>query len=260
LDPEAPDLSGHVALVTGGGSGIGRAIALSLARSGAAIAVSGRRRPPLEETVAAIEAAGERGLAVTGDVALAADAQRMVTETAHAFGGLHIVVNNAGVAHAGPPGEQDPETIDRLIDIDLKGPIHVTHAALAFLGTNRDAGGSAVVNVSSSVTQHPVPGYSVYAAAKAGLDMLTRGWARELAAQRIRVNAVCPGVVRTAIHDLRGSPAEVAMFLRMVGKQTPLGRVGEPDDIARLVRFLASPRGDWITGAVIPIDGGLSLL
>lgn len=253
------DLEGSAVLVTGGGTGIGRAIAEALAAAGASVALSGRRREPLEAAAGAIRAAGGEATWVTGDVASPADCARMVAATVEAFGSLRILVNNAGVADAGGLADMTPAIVDRLIDTDLKGPIHLTRAALDHLAAHQAAGGAAVINVSSSVTQHPIPGYSVYAAAKAGLDMLTRNWARELGSARIRVNAVCPGVVRTPIHEARMDEAALAGFLAAVSEQTPIGRTGEAADVARLVRFLASPAADWITGAVIPIDGGLSL-
>ena len=153
-----------------------------------------------------------------------------------------------------------PDVVDTLIDIDLKGPIHLTRAALGALSNEPGTRTSVVINISSSVTQHPVPGYSVYAAAKAGLDMLTRNWARELGEAGIRVNAVCPGVVRTPIHTSRMNADALDEFLAAVGAQTPLGRTGEVGDVARIVRFLVSPGADWITGAIIPVDGGLSLI
>lgn len=256
------------ALITGGGTGIGLAIACSLAAAGAAVAVTGRRRAPLEAAADRIRDAGGTAIWITGDVASADDCQRMVEETAEQLGGLEILINNAGVAESGPLAEMTPERVDRLIDIDLKGPVHMTRSALPFLSAPRRSresghggtgGSSVVINVSSSVTRHPIPGYSVYAAAKAGLDMLTRNWARELGESGIRVNAVCPGVVRTPIHESKMESTALAAFLTDIGGLTPLGRTGEVDDIASLVRFLASPAADWITGAVIPIDGGLSL-
>lgn len=252
-------LEGKVALISGGGTGIGLATAKALADAGAAVAITGRREQPLAEAAGMLQAHGARALAIPGDVAQVADTERMVGETITAFGALHILINNAGIATGGPLAEMDEATVDALIDIDLKGPIHLTRAALEHLSAHGDEGGAAIVNVSSSVTQHPLPAYSVYSAAKAGLDMLTRCWARELAAQRIRVNAVCPGVVRTPIHNGHGGATEVEAFLEAIGNQTPLGRVGEVDEIAGLIRFLATPDSAWMTGAVIPFDGGLSL-
>ncbi len=255
----ALELAQKVALVTGGGSGIGEGIARRLARAGAAVAISGRRPEPLEAVASSIAGVGGRALSVAGDVRHPADAKRMVEETVEAFGGLHILVNNAGIARGGPIAAMSDEDIEATIDIDLKGPMHVTRAALPHLRAHREDGGASVVNISSSVTQHPLPNYSLYSAAKAGLDMLTRCWAREWADDRVRVNALCPGVVRTPIFETMMPVEGIDPFLREIAEQTPLGRVGEPADIARLIRMLVGPEGDWITGAVIPIDGGLSL-
>lgn len=253
------ELAGQVALISGGGTGIGRAIAEALVSAGASVAISGRRSAPLEATVGALRAQGGTATPVSGDVASPADCQRMVEETVASLGGLRILINNAGIAEAGDLSEMTPEIVDSVIDIDLKGPIHLTRAALPHLAKARSRGGAAVVNVSSSVTRHPVPGYGVYSAAKAGLEMLTRSWARDLGDAQIRVNAVCPGVVRTPIHESRMEAEALQGFLDAVGGQTPLGRTGEAAEVAQLVRFLASPAAGWITGAVIPIDGGLSL-
>ena len=249
-------LAERSALVTGGGTGIGRAIALALAAAGAQVAVTGRRREPLDACVAEIEAAGGRGLAVTGDVADAAEAARMVEETVAAFGALHVLVNNAGIAQNGALEDHSAEQIDALVDIDLKGPIHVTRAALPHLRAQR-AAGTSVLNISSSVTFMATRNFSVYSAAKAGVEMLTRCWALDWAGDRIRVNAISPGVVDTPIFAL---PADDrAKVMAHFSEQTPLGRVGHPADIAHLALCLASPQAEWITGAVIPVDGGLSL-
>ncbi len=252
------ELEGKVALITGGGSGIGLAIAEALLNAGAQVAISGRNLEKLQAATALLDAP-QRTHAVAGDVTRPADAERMVTTTIEAFGALHILVNNAGIALGGALEDMGSEEIDAVIDIDLKGPMHVTSAALPHLRVHRDSGGAAVVNISSSVTQHPLANYSLYSAAKAGVDMLTRCWAREWAEDRIRVNALCPGVVRTPIFETMMPAAGVERFLRQIAEQTPLGRVGEPADVARLVRLLAGPGGEWITGAIVPVDGGLSL-
>ena len=168
------ELEGKTALVTGGGSGIGEGIARALAAAGANVAISGRRREVLEEVGESSVDEGGLALAVTGDVADPAAAQRMVDATVDAFGALHILVNNAGIARGGPlPGMSD-EDIDAVIDIDLKGPIHVLRAALPHLEQHQDSGGASVINISSSVTQTVLGNFSVYSAAKAGLNQLTR--------------------------------------------------------------------------------------
>lgn len=254
---ELRPLAQRAALVTGGGTGIGRAIALALAGAGASVAITGRRREPLDACAAEIEATGSRALVVTGDVADAADARRMVEETATAFGALHILVNNAGIALNGALEDHSTEDVDALVDIDLKGPIHVTRAALPHLRAQRETGTS-VLNISSSVTFMATRNFSVYSAAKAGVEMLTRCWALDWAADRIRVNAISPGVVDTPIFSALPTDQH-AQVMAHFAQQTPLGRVGHPTDIAHLALFLASPQAAWITGAVVPVDGGLSL-
>ena len=253
------DLTHLVALVTGGGSGIGRAIAESLAAAGAAVVVTGRRKKVVEESARAIEDRGGRARGVAGDVSRQEDAHRMVEETVEAFGGLHILVNNAGVARAGALENTSAEAVDLVIDVDLKGPIHITAAALPHLRQHKDSGGAAVINISSSVTHHPVPNFSVYSAAKAGLEMLTRCWARDWSEDRIRVNAIAPGVVETPIFETMMPKEATTRALEHFAELTPLGRVGQPADVARLALFLAQPKSSWLTGAVIPLDGGLSL-
>ena len=248
-----------VALVTGGGSGIGRGIAEAFAAAGAAVAVSGRRREVLDETAAAIRAGGGRALAVQGDVASDEDAERIVEAVAGEFGALHVLVNNAGIARGGPVDEQPRDDVDALVDINLKGPIWMLRAALPVLRRRREGAGATVINISSSVTRNVVPNFSVYSATKAGVDMLTRCWARDLAADRIRVNAILPGVVETPIFTTMMPEKAVGRALRSFAEQTPLGRVGRPADIAALALYLASPASSWMTGAILTLDGGISL-
>lgn len=254
-------LDGLPALVSGGGSGIGKAIARTFAAAGARVAIGGRRREVLEAAAGEItEETGGQVLAVQGDVTRVSDCQRMVEGTAERFGGLRILVNNAGVAKPGALEDTSEAQIDSMVDIDLKGPILLTRAALDPLKEGKEAGGSSVLNISSSVTLHPVPSYSVYSAAKAGLDMLTRCWALDLAPWRVRVNAICPGIVRTPVFRTMMPEDQIEPTLERFGEATPLGRIGEPEDVARLALFLVSPASSWMTAAVIPLDGGLSLV
>lgn len=250
---------GTVALITGGGSGIGKGIAGALAAAGAAVVISGRRLEVVEAAVEEIRDHGDQALAVQSDVAQEDDAERLVEKTVEEFGALHILVNNAGIARGGALGDMSPEDIDAVIDIDLKGPIWMIRAAIPHLAKHRDSGGSSVINISSSVTKNVVPNFSVYSAAKAGIDVLTRCLARDLAPDRIRVNAINPGVVETPIFSTMMPQAGVDRAMRTFTKETPLGRVGQPADIASLALYLASPASEWMTGSVIPLDGGISL-
>lgn len=253
-------MRGLCALVTGGATGIGRGIAEELLRAGCAVAIGGRHRDALEAAARELEAAhGGRVVAAPGDVAGAAGAKSVVTTAAERLGALHVVVNNAGIGHQGPFDAITPAQVDQVVDVDLKGPIFVLQAALPHLRRHREAGTASVLNVSSSVTLMAIKNYAVYSAAKAGLDMLTRCLALELAADRIRVNAVCPGVVETEIFERMLGPERARQHLAAVRGFVPLGRIGQPADIARIAVALCDPANDWVTGAVVPVDGGLSL-
>lgn len=252
-------LAGRVALVTGGGSGIGLGIARALADAGCAVALAGRTPGPLEQAARDLAARGVPATAVPGDVTDPADAHSMVERTVAELGDLHVLVNNAGVARLGPFGDISDDDVHALVDVDLKGPIFVTRAALPELRRHGDSGGAAVLNVSSSVTLMAVKSYAVYSAAKAGVDMLTRCLALELAEERIRVNAVLPGVVETGIFERFLGAERAQQHLEAMPGFVPLGRIGQPADVGRAAVFLCDPANDWITGAILPVDGGLSL-
>ena len=253
------DFAGRVALVTGGGTGIGLASARRFAAAGAAVTLSGRRGGPLAAAVEKLQGAGATALAVPGGVSLPADCERMVTATLEAFGSLDTLVHNAGVVAGGPVEAHPEEAVHSVFDVDLKGPVFLTQAAVGELRRGGRERATTILNISSSVTISPVPNYSIYSAAKAGLEMLTRCWALDLAGDGVRVNAICPGVVRTGIFENFMPASEVEGFLAEFEKTIPLGRVGEADDIAQLALFLCSDAASWITGAVVPLDGGLSL-
>ena len=252
----AGELAGRSALVTGASSGIGQAVALMLAAQGAAVTITGRRPEPLERVRAAIEDAGGRCLAVPGDVRDEGHVAAAVAGTVEAFGGLNVLVNNAGVIGASALDATSTEEWNRILDIDLKGPFLFARAAIPHL---KQAKGAAIVNVSSVAGSRPYAGIGPYCIAKAGLDRLTEVLALELAPHGVRVNAINPGVVKTNLHKASGAVADYDAFLARSEETHPLGFYGAPRDAAELVLFLASDRSRWITGGCIPLDGGRAL-
>jgi NAD(P)-dependent dehydrogenase (short-subunit alcohol dehydrogenase family) len=248
-------LEGRVALVTGGGTGIGRAAALRLAAEGAAVSVSGRRPDPLADTVAAIESAGGRAVAVAGDASVEEDAERVVAQTVAELGGLDVLVNNAGAIRRNVLLNELPtERWDEQIATNLRSVFLVTRAALHELLERH--GDRSVVNVSSTFAVAAGPGVSAYTAAKGGIISLTRALAVEYAERGIRVNCVCPGIVVTplAYVDRPHFEEQKDEYARMF----PLGRLGEPEDVAAAIAFYASSDARWVTGTVLEVDGGFS--
>ncbi|HKY32973.1 MAG TPA: glucose 1-dehydrogenase [Candidatus Polarisedimenticolia bacterium] len=247
------ELAGKSALVTGGGSGLGRAIALRFASEGASVTVAGRRRQALE--AAAGEGSG-RVAAVAGDVTREDDRARFVEAALRPSGTLDILVNAAGILEAGSLRSTTHEAWDRSLDVNLRSIYALTRLAAPHL---EEARGS-ILNLSSVAGLRPYPGLLAYCVSKAALDQLTRCLALELAPLGVRVNALNPGVVVTDLHRAGGMSAEdYAAFLER-GKTThPLGRVGRPDDVAAFALFLSSDRAGWVTGGTFSVDGGRAL-
>jgi NAD(P)-dependent dehydrogenase (short-subunit alcohol dehydrogenase family) len=248
-------LDGRVALVTGGGTGIGRAAALRLAEEGASVAVSGRRGQRVAETARAIEDADGRALAIPGDVSVENDAERMVAETVDAFGRLDVLVNNAGAIRRGVLLHELPtERWDEQVAVNLRGAFLVTRAALRRM-LELD-GDRSIVNVASTFALAAGPGVAPYTAAKGGVISLTRALAVEYAPNGIRINCVCPGIVVTplAYVDRPQFEEQKEEFAR----NFPLGRLGEPEDVAGAIAYLASTDAAWVTGVVLEVDGGFT--
>jgi NAD(P)-dependent dehydrogenase (short-subunit alcohol dehydrogenase family) len=245
-------LSGRLAIVTGGGAGIGKAIALRLAEEGADIVIADIDEAVAVETAHKIEALGRRATVVRTDVSRKGDIEAMVAQ-ARQRGQIDILVNNAGIENITPLLEIDEVEWDRILTINLKGAFlccQVTAGAMI-----ADAQGGKIVNIGSIAGIMPPLGEPHYAASKGGVHTLTKQLAAELAPHRINVNAVAPGVVRNGLSTSQSLSDPVRA--ERIARSIPLGRVGSPQDISNAVLFLASNEADYITGTVLPVDGGI---
>lgn len=245
-------LGGLVALVTGGGSGIGRASALALAREGASVVVAGRREDALQRTAAA-----SGGIRVApGDVTRHAEAERIVKTALDVSGQLNVLVNNAGSVAPTPLGQTNIETAEALWRTNVLGPTLLVELALPHLEGTRGT----IINISSTFGHKPAPGISQYGASKAALEHLTRSWAVELAERDIRVNAIAPGPTESEALQHSGlPPSAIEQVKEDERRAIPLGRRGEPEDVAHWIVALADSRAAWTTGQIIGIDGGYGL-
>jgi 3-oxoacyl-[acyl-carrier protein] reductase len=245
------DLKGKVAVVTGASKGIGAEIARSLAVAGAAVVVNySSSKDGAERVVADIKAKGGKAIAVKGDVAKSADVKHLFAETKKAFGRVDVLVNNAGVYKFAPLEENTEEEFHRQFNINVLGTLLATQEAARHFG----ADGGSVINLSSVASDKGVPTSSIYSGTKGAVDSLTRVLATELGPRKIRVNAIRPGGVETeGLHTMgiMGSDFEKQMVA-----ETPLGRLGQPDDIAGIAVFLASDQSKWLTGERLTASGG----
>ncbi len=247
--------SGKSVIVTGATSGIGRAAAQAFAREGASVVLSGRDEAALRD-VSAASAAGARVVPCAADVTALDAPDRLVQAAVEAFGGLDVLVNAAGIIATGTLEDTTDEVWDAMMAVNLRAPFRMMRAAAPHLARRRGA----IVNVSSVNGLRSFPGVLAYCASKAGLDHLTRCAALEMAPLGVRVNAVNPGVTVTNLHRRSGMQEEqYAAFLERSKTTHPLGRAGQPDEVADLILFLASERAAWMTGETIPIDGGRHL-
>jgi NAD(P)-dependent dehydrogenase (short-subunit alcohol dehydrogenase family) len=249
-------LSGKVALITGGGTGIGRAIALAFAREGASVAVAGRRLEKLREVIGEIQKQGGAGLAMECDVTRAAEVARAIKGTVERFGRLNVLVNNAGTLHASTVEGISEEEWDRLMTVNVKGPFLMSRAVLPEF---RKCGGGAIVNIGSVLGLFAVKDRAAYCASKGGVTMLTKAMALDHAHEKIRVNCICPSVVETdLVKGIFNETEQGQAMLKARLATIPLGRLGRPEDVAEMAVYLASEESSWLTGAAIPLDGGVT--
>jgi NAD(P)-dependent dehydrogenase (short-subunit alcohol dehydrogenase family) len=247
------ELAKKVLLVTGATSGIGKATALRFAQEGANIAAVGRDEQALLELQEQVDRGGTQFLAIKADLSQEGETDKVVAKTVERFGGIDVLVNAAGHISSGNIENTALSAWDAMLEINLRAPFVLMQKALPSIIERRGN----IVNVSSVTGLRAFPGVLAYCVSKAGLDQLTRCAALELAAKGVRVNAVNPGVVVTEIHKRGGmTPEQYDAFLEHSKTTHPLGRVGQAQEVAELIFFLASDRASWITGATYSIDGG----
>jgi NAD(P)-dependent dehydrogenase (short-subunit alcohol dehydrogenase family) len=251
-------MNGLTALITGGGSGIGLATAALFLERGANVVIAGRTQSRLEEAAEKLKGA-ERLRYFVGDVSSEGHASHLVSNTVKAFGALNILINNAGVFQGGELLQMEEEDFDYNIDVNLKGTWFMCrYAARPMIA----CGGGSIVNVSSylAIRAHQSTPSCAYAAAKGGVLSLTRSLAVELAQYQIRVNAVLPALVDTPMLASLLGEEQVPALLEKGKKAHPLGRAGQPEDVASTISFLADPTNSWLTGVEMTVDGGRSIL
>jgi NAD(P)-dependent dehydrogenase (short-subunit alcohol dehydrogenase family) len=249
--PRAVRLKDTTAIITGAGSGIGRAIAVAFAREGANVALVGRRRDPLTECA---RECGHNRLIITADLRNPRHIEHIVTETVQRFGALDIVVNNAGALIGGSVDSQKEDDFDEMMDVNVKAVWRLTRAALPHLRARK---GGSIINISSVLGLIGMRNRLGYATSKGAVTLMTKAMAMDLAADNIRVNCICPGIVETELVAgfIRQAP-DPATARQARESLHAMNRFGQPDEIAGCAVFLASDESKWVTGAAIPVDGG----
>ncbi len=244
-------LKGKTAIITGAGSGIGQACAWAFAREGARVVLVGRRRELLKQTAAQIQ---RDALVCEGDVSKIADVRKVVSQTLERFGSVEVLVNSAAVLHAGTAETQADEEWDETFDINVRGLWLMSREVLPLM---RRAGEGSIINLASVVGLMGARSRAAYSASKGAVIALTKSMALDFAPEQIRVNCICPGIVETELvaDFIRNAPdPELAKKRRT--ELHPLGRFGQPSDIANMAVYLASDESVWVTGAAMPVDGG----
>jgi len=255
------DLKGKVALITGGGTGIGAAIARRFVADGAKVCITGRRKQLLDQVASSLPEGSV--LTCAGDVTKLEDARTMVEQTVKFGGKIDVLVNNAGIDPPGTVAEVDPELWKKVIDINLTGPFFMMKAAIPYLIKN---GGGSIINISSLAGIRCIPAMPAYCSSKAGLIMLTQQAALDYGPSKIRCNAVCPGAIRTEMLEVAMTPLAKALksdisgaFAKMTA-YSPLRRAASPAEVTGICSYLASDDSAFTTGACIVVDGGASIV
>jgi len=245
----------RVVLVTGASSGIGRACAKALGARGARVVAAGRRKDRLEETAKHIQDSGGEAVVVTGDVNDEGACRAWVGAAVDSFGGLDGLVNAAGVIGSGSLAQTRHDEWDRMMDTNVRSLFVLTRLAAPEIAKRKGA----IVNISSVAGLRPYGGLMAYCVSKAAVDMFTRCAALDLAPLGVRVNAVNPGVVVTELHTVTNAVPDYQAFLERSKSTHPIGRVGQPEEVAALVLYLMSDEAGWVTGSTVSIDGGRAL-
>lgn len=244
-------LRGKIGIVTGAGTGIGRACAIALASEGARVALIGRRKDRIEAVAHEI---GGSAFALAGDISKTAELSRLLDETVGRFGGLNFLVNNAGILHVGNAEQITENQWDSTFNVNVRAVWLLSRAVLTHL---RSTGGGSIVNIASTLGVVGARNRAAYAPSKGAVILLTKSMAIDHGHERIRVNAICPSFVET---ELTASVlAQTSDPVAVLGERTashPIGRLGKPEDVAGLVVYLASDESSWVTGSVLPVDGG----
>jgi glucose 1-dehydrogenase len=248
---------GRVAAVTGSSKGIGKAIVLAFAKSAnyGGIVVNSRKHAEAQQVSYEIKSLGCDSIAIEADISKESDCTKLIEETVKHYGRIDVLVNNAGIQQEVPFEETSAEVWRKIIDVDLTGPFLCSREAVKQMRIQQPIGGS-IINISSVHQEIPKPFYAAYAAAKAGIKMMTRTMALELARYNIRVNAVAPGAIET---DMNRELQEDKLELNKALRRIPLGRIGTAQEVANVVEFLASDKASYVTGSTYFVDGGMTL-